>query len=170
MLAQVQRKSVCANILSRIQPSFNIDMAGEQPSEQLTIKPVASESDNMERFAEHVNERKRRRNLWGQYVDEQSRKRSAGEKAVHIPDLSESTNSKATQTDDTLYVKEPDVDGSTKMDESTKVDGSTGSDDKDVKEESVKLSSEGGDEDGFVKTPCVGGVPEEQDNMDLYEP
>ncbi|KAI4606920.1 hypothetical protein J4E83_009831 [Alternaria metachromatica] len=145
-------------------------MAGEQPSEQSTVKPVASETENIERFAEHVNERKRKRNLWGQYVDEQSRRKCDGEKPVHTPDLSVSTKSKGTQTDDTPYVKEPDVDGSTKMDESTKVDGSTGSDDKDVKEESVKLSSEGGDEDGFVKTPCVGGVPEEQDNMDLYEP
>ncbi|KAI4940339.1 hypothetical protein J4E86_010973 [Alternaria arbusti] len=145
-------------------------MAGEQPSEQPTAKPVASESDNMERFAEHVSERKRWRNLWGQYVDEQSRKRSDGEKAVHIPDLSESTNSKGTQTDDTPYVKGPDVDGSTIMDGTTKVDGSTGIDDKNVEGESMKLVNEDGDEDGFVKTPCVCGVPEEQDNMDLYEP
>jgi len=145
-------------------------MAGEQPSEEPTVKPVASKIENMERFAEHVNERKRRRNLWGQYVDEQSRKKSDGETPVHTPGLSESTNSKGTQTDDTPYVKEPDVDGSTIMDGTTKIDGSTGNDDKDVKEESVKQKNEGEREDGFVKTPCVGGVPEEQDNMDLYEP
>ena len=133
-------------------------MAGEQPSEEPTVKPVASKIENMERFAEHVNERKRRRNLWGQYVDEQSRKKSDGETPVHTPGLSESTNSKGTQTDDTPYVKEPDV------------DGTTGVDDKDVEGESVKLVNEGGDEDGFVKTPCTGGALEKQDNMDLYEP
>ena len=157
MLAQVQRKSVRANILSRIQQSCNIDMVGEQPSEQRTVKSVASESGNIERFAEHVNERKRRRNLWGQYVDEQSRKRSDREKPVHIPDPSESTKSKGTQTDDTPYVKEPDV------------DGATGVDDKDVEGEGVKLANEGGHEDGFVKTPCTGGASGERDNMDLYE-
>jgi len=170
MLAQVQRKFACANILSRIQSSSNVDMAEEQPSQQPTVKPVASRTENMERFAEHVNERKRRRNLWGQYVDKQSRKGSDREKPVHIPDPSESTNSKGTQTDDTPYVKGPDVDGSTTIDGTTKVDGSTGIDDKDVKEESLKQKNEGEREDGFVKTPCVGGVPEEQDNMDLYEP
>jgi len=158
MLAQVQRKFACANILSRIQSSSNVDMAEEQPSQQPTVKPVASRTENMERFAEHVNERKRRRNLWGQYVDEQSRKRSDGEKPVHTPDPSESTNSKGTQTDDTPYVNE------------TEVGGATGVDDKDVKVESVKLANEGGDEDGFVKTPCTSGASGEQDNMDLYEP
>jgi len=158
MLAQVQRKSVCANILSRIQSSSKVDMAGEQPSEQSMTKPVASETENIERFAEHVNERKIRRNLWGQYVDEQSRRKYDGEKLVHTPDPSESTNSKVTQTDDTPYVNETDV------------DGATGVDDKDVKVESVKLANEGGDEDGFVKTPCTSGASGEQDNMDLYEP
>ena len=133
-------------------------MAGEQPSEQPTLKPLASESDNIERFAEHVNERKRRRNLWGQYVDEQSRKKSDGEKPVHTPEPSASTNSKATQTDDTPYVKEPDV------------DGSTGVGDKDVEGAGVKLVNEGGDGDGFVKTSCTDGASGEQDNMDLYEP
>ncbi|KAI4643900.1 uncharacterized protein J4E79_011172 [Alternaria viburni] len=133
-------------------------MAGEQSSEQPKAKPVASESDNIERFAEHVNERKRRRNLWGQYVDEQSRKKSDGEKSVHTPDPSESTNSKGTQTDDTPYVTEPDV------------DSATGVGDKDVEGAGVKLANEGGDEDGFVKTPCTGGASGEQDNMDLYEP
>jgi len=158
MPAQVQCAFACANILSRIQSSFNIDMAGEQPSEQPKAKPVASETDNMERFAEHVNERKRRRNLWGQYVDEQSRKRSDAEKPVHTPDHSESSNSKGTQTDDAPYVKEPDI------------DGATGVDDKDVEGESVKLANEGIDDDGFVKTRCTGGASGGQDNMDLYEP
>ena len=91
-------------------------------------------------------------------MDEQSRKKSDGEKAVHTPDPSESTNSKGTQTDDTPCVKEQDV------------DGVTGGDDKDVEGGSVKLANEGVDGDGFVKTTCVGGVPDEQDNMDLYEP
>jgi len=126
-------------------------MAGEQPSEEPTVKPVASESDNIERFAEHVNERKRRRNLWGQYVDEQSRKKSDGVKPVNTPDPSESTNSKGTQTDDTPYVEEQDVD----------VEGESVN----VKTEDMKV-----DDDRFVKTPCTGGSPEEQDNMDLYEP
>ncbi|KAI4606534.1 hypothetical protein J4E80_010070 [Alternaria sp. BMP 0032] len=111
-------------------------MAGEQPSEQPKAKPAASESDNIERFAEHVNERKRRRNLWGQYVDEQSRKKSDRAEPVPTPDPSESTNSKGTQTDDPPYVTEPDV------------DSATGVGDKDVGGESVKLANEGGDDDG----------------------
>ena len=133
-------------------------MAEDQPTEQPTVKPMTSETDNIDRFAEHVKERKRRRNLWGQYVDEQSRMRGDGEKPVHTPDHSESTNSKGTQTDDTPYVKEPDVD------EDSKADG------KDVEVGSVKMTNEGGDDSGFVKTPYVRGLPGEQDNMDLYEP
>ncbi|KAI4653459.1 hypothetical protein J4E93_001225 [Alternaria ventricosa] len=133
-------------------------MAEDQPTEQPTIKPTASETNKIDRFAEHVNERKRRRNLWGHYVDEQSRMKSERTKPVHVPVDAETTKSKGTQTDDTPYAKDPNVDEPPKVDE------------KDVEGEGVKLTNEGVDEDEFVKTPCVGGLPEEQDNMDLYEP
>lgn len=135
-------------------------MTGEQPTKKPTVELVASETSNIDRFAKHVNERKRRRNLWGQYADEQSRKKSEGTKPVHIPVPCEASKSKGTQTDDTPYVKEPDVDDSTNVD------------DNDVKAKSVKSENKDieVDKDGFVKTAYVGGLPTEQDNRDLYEP
>ncbi|KAI4941913.1 hypothetical protein J4E91_010463 [Alternaria rosae] len=135
-------------------------MTGGQSTKKPTAELVASEISNIDRFAEHVNERKRRRNLWGQYADEQSRKKSEGTKPVHTPVLCEASKSKGTQTDDTLYVKEPDVDESTNVD------------DKDVKAKIVKSKKKDMevDKDGSVRTACVGGLPTEQDNMNLYEP
>lgn len=135
-------------------------MTGEQSTKKPTVELVASETSNIDRFAEHVNERKRRRDLWGQYADEQSRKKSEGTNPVHTPVLCEESKSKGTQTDDTPYVEEPDVDDSTNVD------------DRNAKAKNVKSKNKDMevDKDRFMKTTCVGGLPTEQDNRELFEP
>lgn len=162
MCAQVQviRKILPASLLT-IRTSDSTDMAEEQPAKTVTPKSATSEAENISRFAEHVDKRKRRKNLWSSYVDEQFRAKHGKSPTAHIPVVSQST--KTTEKKVEKVFKDDKLDA----------DGIVGDGGKSAKEDNVEQAKEGKeedvDEDGFVKTPCVGGLPKECDNMDGYE-
>jgi hypothetical protein len=124
-------------------------MAEEQPSERPELKPVASETANMNRFAEHVNERKRRKNLWGQYADEHSRIKGDRVKPVHAPTHAETRKTKGTQTEDTHDIKQVNVTVTVRFDREL------------IREERMEHTNkeEDVDTDEFVKTACFSGLP-----------
>jgi hypothetical protein len=121
-------------------------MAEEQPSDRPETKPVASETANMNRLAEHVNERKRRKTLWGQYADEHSRSKGDTAKPVHPPTAGVT---KGIQTEDTHDIKQVNVTATVRFDKEP------------VKEARLKQTNneEDVDADGYVKTACFSGLP-----------
>jgi hypothetical protein len=125
-----------------------IAMAEEQPSERPELKPVASETANMNRFAEHVNERKRRKNLWGQYADEHSPSKDDTAKPVHPPTAAVT---KGTQTEDTHDIKQVNVTVTVRFDKEP------------IEEACSKQTNKEEDveENGFVKRARTSGLPTE---------